>query len=301
MAGINIDLTYGYLVATLFVNYHRYDLFQDIIKGSLDYPENFPSPSPLLLHHFTMALANFAALMLVTFGQIISVYGLQSMFCLNAGLYGAICMTIQMMFVLTMLLPELILLRFVQCLGHQIAKALENFDKFVIDQTTFLQEIQQCYKLFKKIGEVFGANIVVLFGIYLIQLIFSVYFTIAFLVGDFPMFSSTVKYVFSVTWLFYAIICIKRTMHVTSYTQKLLNSVNKTVERLIIMEAKTEPGPTRQQIHLAKNLLLRIDGLPAHGFFKVDRSILPSLLGHFLTYFIILVEFKLNELSRTHQ
>jgi len=33
-------------------------------------------------------------------------------------------------------------------------------------------------------------------------------------------------------------------------------------------------------------------GLPVRGFFVVDRGILPALLGHILTYLIILIQFR---------
>ena len=41
----------------------------------------------------------------------------------------------------------------------------------------------------------------------------------------------------------------------------------------------------------------QIDGFSAKGFFKVDRSILTSFFGHLVTYVIIMVEFKLNEME----
>ena len=248
------------------------------------------------MHHFSLAFINFLALATVHLAHSAAIF--DSLWRLKPMILGSIFVPSQMIYILTIFVPELILMRLLQCLEHQLSNALQNFDDLAIDQTKFLREIQRIYMIFKKIGEVFGANVVMLFITYLVQLIISVYFTIAFFVEDFDMYDAHTKYLFSINWAMYSFICIKRTFHVTCYTQRFLDSAYKTLERLIIMEAKTESGLERQEITMAKNLLLRIDGLPAHGFFKVDRSILPTLLGHFLTYGIILLEFKLNALSR---
>jgi len=37
-------------------------------------------------------------------------------------------------------------------------------------------------------------------------------------------------------------------------------------------------------------MLDRLEGLSVRGFFIVDRSIFPALLGHFLTYLVILIQ-----------
>ncbi len=42
-------------------------------------------------------------------------------------------------------------------------------------------------------------------------------------------------------------------------------------------------------------LLGRMSGFSVHGFFLLDRRIFPSLVGFFLTYFFLLLEFKLDE------
>ena len=42
-------------------------------------------------------------------------------------------------------------------------------------------------------------------------------------------------------------------------------------------------------------LLGRINGMSVRGFFLVDRRIFPSLLGFFLTYLVLLVEFRVDE------
>ena len=39
----------------------------------------------------------------------------------------------------------------------------------------------------------------------------------------------------------------------------------------------------------------QVDGFSAKGFFKVDRSVLTLIFGHLVTYVIIMVEFKLND------
>ncbi len=46
----------------------------------------------------------------------------------------------------------------------------------------------------------------------------------------------------------------------------------------------------------SKMLLDRSEGMAALGFFSVRRSILLAVLGNVLTYLIILVEFKMDQL-----
>ncbi len=36
-------------------------------------------------------------------------------------------------------------------------------------------------------------------------------------------------------------------------------------------------------------------GMSVHGFFVLDRSVFPSLVGFFLTYFVLLLEFRIGE------
>ena len=42
-------------------------------------------------------------------------------------------------------------------------------------------------------------------------------------------------------------------------------------------------------------LLERSRGLNVKGFFIVDRTMFPTLLGHFLTYLVILIQFRMSE------
>ncbi len=44
-----------------------------------------------------------------------------------------------------------------------------------------------------------------------------------------------------------------------------------------------------------RRLVGKMDGLSVRGFFLVDRKIFPSLLGFFLTYLVLLVEFRVDE------
>ncbi len=44
-------------------------------------------------------------------------------------------------------------------------------------------------------------------------------------------------------------------------------------------------------------LLGRTTEMSLHGFMLLDRTIFPSLVGFFLTYFFLLLQFKMDEAS----
>ena len=56
------------------------------------------------------------------------------------------------------------------------------------------------------------------------------------------------------------------------------------------MSPEHQPRATRML-----KLIERMEGVSVHGFFLLDRTIFPSLMGFFLTYFFLLLEFRLSE------
>ena len=65
------------------------------------------------------------------------------------------------------------------------------------------------------------------------------------------------------------------------------------ISRLIMVDVEDKD---RSLALRSKMLLDRSEGMAALGFFSVRRSILLAVLGNVLTYLIILVEFKMDQL-----
>ena len=82
-----------------------------------------------------------------------------------------------------------------------------------------------------------------------------------------------------------------RLCHLVAFAQKYLDEKEAALDTLIEME---DGGQGHGK---AVKLLQRVDGISASGYFKVDKHLLTSLIGHLLTYVIIMVEFKMNEME----
>ena len=72
--------------------------------------------------------------------------------------------------------------------------------------------------------------------------------------------------------------------------------VESTLRALIEMKYAKEGGADDARvISRTKSHLKLVRSLSVHGFFHLDRAIFPALLGHILTYVVILIEFRMSQ------
>ncbi len=76
----------------------------------------------------------------------------------------------------------------------------------------------------------------------------------------------------------------------------LPQKIESTLHALIEMKTHLE-GADATVASGTKSRLKLMHGFSIHGFFNLDRTIFPALLGHILTYVIILIEFRMSQNS----
>ncbi len=70
--------------------------------------------------------------------------------------------------------------------------------------------------------------------------------------------------------------------------------MGNTLDALSEMETSQDAADSRVASRTWKRLD-SVQGLNVRGFFIVDRTMFPALIGHFLTYIIILIQFRMSE------
>ena len=145
------------------------------------------------------------------------------------------------------------------------------------------------------LNKTFGYHLICHIAVNIFQLIFGSYYAIGLAsLGGFSI--ATGPKECALIGVFMAIIVsMIRLFHVTTYCQDFLDTVSNVVDDLICLESEYSRNEALE-IQKVRLRLQRISGLSAEGFFKVDRSLITTILGHLLTYVIIMIEFKLNDL-----
>ena len=97
--------------------------------------------------------------------------------------------------------------------------------------------------------------------------------------------------------LIYMTIAITRLVQLTDYIQGLKGMIHQHVEFLVELEATSRDRVCRGKARKYGVLFSNFNGISVHGFFIIDRKILIQISSYVLTFVIILVEFKLNDLK----
>ncbi len=228
--------------------------------------------------------------------------------------------------------PELMIGRLLQSLAHMLEHNRISLSKGQISLRTFCANVDVVRNSFHDLTKVFGNNMMLLVLMSLVQLIWKAYFLINSWRdtcsyhnfyeipngGGLNVYLNhckrcTVVHIFKNAVLCY--VFVKRLVYLTSRVHELHKQASKTKMFSLVpvlspkVEEKKNPckiGDTMERLISYKSnpelcglvtasaeLLDRSKNLSVRGFFIVDRAIFPALLASFLTYFIIIVQFRL--------
>ena len=93
------------------------------------------------------------------------------------------------------------------------------------------------------------------------------------------------------------VIAVVRLVQLTDYIQGIKDLINENCEFLVELEATSNDRVIRGKARKYEKLFASFQGISVHGFFTIDRKILIKISSYVLTFVIILVEFKLNDLK----
>ena len=94
-------------------------------------------------------------------------------------------------------------------------------------------------------------------------------------------------------------IAVVRLVQLTDYIQGIKALIMDHTEYLVDLEAMSGDASVQAKARKYVTLYSNFRGISVHGFFTIDRQILIKISSYVLTFVIILVEFKLNDLKET--
>ncbi len=187
--------------------------------------------------------------------------------------------------------PELIFITFFIALEGSVATTCKMLEKNG-DLKSFCQQQVHIYEVLQNFENVFGSSILISFAFLSFILTCVVYFSFLSLTSKISFNKAALN-----TWLFaniiYTFVTIKRLLHMTNHAHRFCQQVDKVVIKLIKVDVD---HPDKALTNQAKELLQRVDGMPILGFFTLKRGILLAILSNIVTYLIILIEFKMDNL-----
>ena len=99
--------------------------------------------------------------------------------------------------------------------------------------------------------------------------------------------------------IIYMAIAVVRLVQLTDYIQGIKALIMDHTEYLVDLEAMSGDASVQAKARKYVTLYSNFRGISVHGFFTIDRQILIKISSYVLTFVIILVEFKLNDLKET--
>ncbi len=238
-----------------------------------------------------------------------------------------------------LLVPELIIGRFLQTLAATLVSSLDEVNKKSISVEEFFNRVDTVRFAFDKTSHVsqisFELNAFSTLTHYTIlrrhmyifffQIFRNIVLAITMImqthivlesyvvVSRFISYGLSINSVANVTSLLYIFLAFKRLVHLTSLIYSFQGRVSDAQDKLYDLEVspslfrekwqknnvslhlpQTIPEHQPQATRLVQ-LLSKVNGMSLHGFFLLDRTMFPSLAGFFLTYFFLLLQFKLAE------
>lgn len=186
-------------------------------------------------------------------------------------------------------LPKLTFVAFVQALTGSVRRSVRNFREGG-DLRRFCAAQKAHYDIVKQLEATFAPSLCATFFFLALTMVAMAYFSFVNAAGLWG-FDPAACRVWLVSQLVLLGAAVKRLAHLTGRVHRLLREAGAAAEEAILVD----PGdPDRPLAEQAASLLGRVDGLPVMGFFTVRRGLLLAILGHLLTYLIIMIEFKLG-------
>ena len=95
----------------------------------------------------------------------------------------------------------------------------------------------------------------------------------------------------------YMVMGVTRLSQLTGYVHKVTEMLKQHLRILVDLRRYAGEKEVRYKAEKFITLLQPIEGISVSGFFEVNRRILIAISSYILTFVIILVEFKMNDLK----
>ncbi len=130
-------------------------------------------------------------------------------------------------------------------------------------------------------------------------LVFGIYLSVTFLIGGSSDSSSTsVTALYSLAFSLYSVVPISRLLYITTAVDRVVKKAEAVRARLFAMESSAAASSSpvagiRCVIRSYEGLV----GFSACNFFTVNRGLVTSIVGYLVTYIIVLIQFKVSDVS----
>ena len=172
------------------------------------------------------------------------------------------------------------------------------------DITFIFQNTKHFITSLNDITELFSYFLFWILVISVIGLIFATYRSIAFILGNYLM---TWEYVFmTISFFIYFINYSMLIWYLCSFSQYLTSKVQDLKISILDLNFSREQHSISQNMNETEfmierqSIFLRLDqfnGFHAEDFFIVNNSFITGMIANFITYVILLIQFKFNEKS----
>ena len=277
-----------------------------------DYIADFATHDPFVLLKKKREARNRVYFLLLLFVTIISIFSIASFvgfhtselkFQVWQSLWSSIVVFTQFIWMLSPFLTFYLISTEIASVSlpswlMEIKKSIINENEISFDVTKkFMNALQMFCEIIK-------VDIFILFTIILLAVVLNVYLMVSFFVGDHEMNSGMIVRVvaFGIYGIFFMIIAFDY-----NYNSQLIYDSTQELKDLI--EAIDTPDNTTlitfnskemRPLHAQKLLIKEIDnfkGFNGNGYFTLGKPLLTSILANFITYLIILVQFRISEKS----
>jgi hypothetical protein len=157
-----------------------------------------------------------------------------------------------------------------------------------------------------KTSELFGYQLFLLTIIILVNLVLVIYRSVAFFIGTMP--EDWMYWTIAVGYFGFGALSLDILGYITILAQEVIDGVQKLKDaimdlnimddgKIAIIDGKIQPA-----MHARMQVLHQLNafqGFNANGYFNVEKPLLTGVSANFATYLIVLIQFKMTEVSST--
>ncbi len=287
---MHFTLIYLCFVTVLILNHRTFKRYSDTIS-MINTQVHCPI-KPILIHHAIITVCNIIASGVTGIALAIQMDG-WSLFTFRMIPWQVTLVIIMIWINIVVSLPEVTTIRLLQAISLELSNINQGLRNVQKDTDTLLERCIKVEQAFESLNEGFGGYCVLIIGMATGQVILGSFFTIGLMgIASFGLYNAS-KYFMLICYVMEIVVGLKRLFIFTKFTQHFLDEKDSMIKLILLNKELRQ----REDAKAIIALFSRINGFSAKGFFNVDRSILTSIFGHLLTYLIILIEFKLDDLE----
>lgn len=206
---------------------------------------------------------------------------------------------------LPQLLSEFLFLRFMTVLEYHFEHLLGHIDCCMVHKGAFivkpdrLKQTECCLdhcngliKLHRTIEETFSRQLLILFGLIMGSMIFSLYLSITFIIS----YKNWCHSLFIFGYFLFSLVPAGRLYFLGSSVNQVIKKVDEVKQRLYMIESySARELDVQGKVRCTIRKYSEITGFSADNYFVVNNAMVTSILGYLTTYLIVLVQFKIAE------